>query len=313
MKHIYWDGLKSTHSCTPVIKKTYTGNWKTRFLGFPSLTSYQKWNQNQDKFQTSEIQVCTNTFPRLWNSSGAAFGVLMTAVQRNDKNVASESPYACRTVQSETVHIEKPSSFRPVCQLTLSVLNKVNPAASLCEAAHVSEQANKIWQCEGYSGLQPNKMWQSKLFAVFGKISVCIWDRGRPKVDWWQFSAIARQLAAQWPRHSVSSECLCKPQIPPRLTSVPMWHIMLLTFSSRGGEHGGAWQAKKGLQTADHSLTPYGDFPAVFVATEARFFFFFFFFTADHLKQFLWQQNQVFFGKPGDISSHLSGHKSGIR
>lgn len=156
-------------------------------------------------------------------------------------------------------------------------------------------------------------MWQSKLFAVFGKISVCIWDRGRPKVDWWQFSAIASQLAAQWPRHSVSSECLCKPQIPPRLTSVPMWHIMLLTFSSRGGEHGGAWQAKKGLQTADHSLTPYGDFPAVFVATEARFFFFFFFFTADHLKQFLWQQNQVFFGKPGDISSHLSGHKSGNR
>lgn len=154
-------------------------------------------------------------------------------------------------------------------------------------------------------------MWQSKLFAVFGKISVCIWDRGRPKVDWWQFSAIASQLAAQWPRHSVSSECLCKPQIPPRLTFVPMWHIMLLTFSSRGGEHGGAWQAKKGLQTADHSLTPYGDFPAVFVATEARFFFFFFFFTADHLKQFLWQQNQVFFGKPGDISSHLSGHKSG--
>lgn len=223
----------------------YTGNWKTRFLGFPSLTSYQKWNQNQDKFQTSEIQVCTNTFPRLWNSSGAAFGVLMTAVQRNVKNVASESPYACRTVQSETVHIEKPSSFRPVCQLTLSVLNKVNPAASLCEAAHVSEQANKIWQCEGYSGLQPNKMWQSKLFAVLGKISVCIWDQGRPKVDWWQFSAIASQLAAQWPRHSVSSECLCKPQIPPRLTSVPMWHIMLLTFSSRGGEHGGVWQAKK--------------------------------------------------------------------
>lgn len=88
-------------------------------------------------------------------------------------------------------------------------------------------------------------MWQSKLFAVFGKISVCIWDRGRPKVDWWQFSAIASQLAAQWPRHSVSSECLCKPQIPPRLTFVPMWHIMLLTFSSRGGEHGGAWQAKK--------------------------------------------------------------------
>lgn len=223
----------------------YTGNWKTRFLGFPSLTSYQKWNQNQDEFQTSEIQVCTNTFPRLWNSSGAAFGVLMTAVQRNVKNVASESPYACRTVQSETVHIEKPSSFRPVCQLTLSVLNKVNPAASLCEAAHVSEQANKIWQCEGYSGLQPNKMWQSKLFAVLGKISVCIWDQGRPKVDWWQFSAIASQLAAQWPRHSVSSECLCKPQIPPRLTSVPMWHIMLLTFSSRGGEHGGVWQAKK--------------------------------------------------------------------
>lgn len=68
----------------------------------------------------------------------------MTAVQRNVKNVASESPYACRTVQSETVHIEKPSPFRPVCQLTLSVLNKVNPAASLCEAAHVSEQANKI-------------------------------------------------------------------------------------------------------------------------------------------------------------------------
>lgn len=71
--------------------------------------------------------------------------------------------------------------------------------------------------------------------------------------------------------------------------------------------------SQKGLQTADHSLTPYGDFPAVFVATEARFFFFFFFFTADHLKQFLWQQNQVFFGKPGDISSHLSGHKSGNR
>lgn len=32
--------------------------------------------------------------------------------------------------------------------------------------------------------------------------------------------------------------------------------------------------SQKGLQTADHSLTPYGDFPAVFVATEARFFFF---------------------------------------
>lgn len=310
MKHIYWDGLKSTHSCTPVIKKMYTGNWKTRFLGFPSLTSYQKWNQNQGKFQTSEIQVCTNTFPRLWNSSGAAFGVLMTAVQRNVKNVASESPYACRTVQSETVHIEKPSSFRPVCQLTLSVLNKVNPAASLCEATHVSEQANKIWQCEGYSGLQPNKMWQSKLFAVFGKISVCIWDRGRPKVDWWQFSAIASQLAAQWPRHSVSSECLCKPQIPPRLTSVPMWHIMLLTFSSRGGEHGGVWQAKKASKRPTTVWLRMVIFRLFLWQPKPAFFFHR---KADHLKQFLWQQNQVFFGKPGDISSHLSGHKSGIR
>lgn len=167
------------------------------------------------------------------------------------------------------------------------------------------------WRLQWF--IQPNKMWQSKLFAVFGKISCCIWDGGRPKVDWWQFSAIASQLTAHWPRHSVSSECLCKPQIPPWLTFVPMWHIMLLTFSSRGGEHGGAWQAKKASKQPTTVWLRMVIFRLFLWQPKLAFFFSFFFFhkKADHLKQFLWQQNQVFFGKPGNISSHFNGHKSG--
>lgn len=214
----------------------------------------------------------------------------MTAVQRNAKNVAPESPYAC----SQRVCVS-----RNQVHSGLFVSAGQTQPCSLFMLGYTCIRI-RWWKYNNVKATvvySPTKWATQNCLPFLGLV---------PLFETEQFSAIASQLTAQWPRHNVSSECLCQPQIPPRLTFVPVWHIVLLTFTSRGGEDGGVRRAKMASKRPTAVWLHMVIFQ-LFLWQPKPAFFFFFYKKAGYLEQFLWQQNCVS-RKPGDISSHFSSY-----